>query len=343
LILKNGKKVMSRELSTDYDKIIESVIQQSGYKNKKMLVHQLSKWLEVSETSVYNKLRDRSKFSVDELALICKKLKISLDHIIFNTESQNAYVHFFADGLRYQPRHFSDYIQVIINYFSKIKQLQDVTGYFLANEVPLFHFLSFPNLLYLKLFIWNKINWKIPQVSQKYDFNAFKRDQDLQQSVKYLRDLFNSFHNVEIWNPSILDNTIAQFKYLKDVKIISDKEDIYQFSREMERFIDYLEELTITGYKPQNAKDKQMSAHIFITDLTLGSEIILVKSEQMDMLFQQIDVPNYMHTSDEKMIRNQFAFFENIRKMSTHITHAGEKERLIFFDSLRQRLEWLKH
>lgn len=327
--------------STDYYKIIETIIQQSGFKTKKLLVNQLSKWLEVSETSVYNKLRDRSKFSIEEVALICKKLKISLDGVIFNTETQNAYVHFFADGLRYQPRHYSDYINVIINYFSKIKQLQDVTGYFLANEVPLFHFLSFPNLLYLKLFIWNKINWQMPHVSRTYSFSEFKKDAELQQSVKYLKELFNSFPNIEIWNPSILDNTITQFKYLKDVKIISDKEDIYNFIKEMEKFIDYLEELTLTGFKPQNSKDQKFLTSIYITDLTLGSEIILVKSDQMDMLFQQIDVPNYMHTSDEKMIKNQFSFFENIRKISTHITHAGEKERLIFFNTLRQRLELL--
>ncbi len=329
------------DLSSDYYKIIETIVQQSGYKNKKQMVDDMSQWLGISETSIYNKLRDRSRFTIEEIAYICKKLKISLDGVIFNTESKNAYVHFFADGLRYQPRNFADYVKVIINYFSKIKQLQDVTGYFLANEVPLFHFLSFPNLLYLKLFIWNKINWQIPQVSKSYSFTEFKRDSELQQSVKYLRELFNSFPNIEIWNPSILENTLTQFKYLKDVGIISDRDDIINFKKEMGQLVDYLENLTLTGKKPENSKGQEMSCNIYITDLTLGSEIILVKSDHMDMLFQQIDVPNYMHTSDERMIKNQFSFFENIRKISTHITHAGEKERLIYFNKLRQRLNLL--
>jgi len=329
------------DLRTDYYKIIENIIQQSGYKNKKMMVDDMSQWLEISTSSVYNKLQDRSRFTIEEIAIICKKLKISLDGLIFNTSSKNAYVHFFADGLRYQPRNFADYVNVIINYFSKIKQLQDVTGYFLANEVPLFHFLSFHNLLYLKLFIWNKINWQIPEVSKSYSFSEFKNDSELQQSVKYLKELFNSFPNIEVWNPSILDNTLTQFKYLKDVGIISEKDDIFNFKIEMKQFIDYLEDLTLSGHKPENSKGQKMACNIYITDLTVGSEIILVKSDQMDMLFQQIDVPNYMHTSDERMIKNQVAFFENIRKISTHITHAGEKERLIYFNTLRQRLNLL--
>ena len=154
--------------------------------------------------------------------------------------------------------------------------------------------------------------------------------------------MFNSFPNIEIWNPSILDNTLTQFKYLKDVGIISSQDDIFNFKKEMVQFIDYLEEITLSGHKPENSKSQKMASNIYITDLTLGSEIILVKSDPMDMLFQQIDVPNYMHTSDERMIKNQFSFFENIRKISTHITHAGEKERLIYFNSLRQRLKFLE-
>ena len=57
------------------------------------------------------------------------------------------------------------------------------------------------------------------------------------------------------------------------------------------------------------------------------------------MLSQQIDVPNYMQNSDPKMIDNQFRFFENIRKISTFITNAGEKERLIFFANMREKLK----
>ncbi|MBK9744422.1 MAG: hypothetical protein IPO94_16385, partial [Saprospiraceae bacterium] len=62
----------------------------------------------------------------------------------------------------------------------------------------------------------------------------------------------------------------------------------------------------------------------------IGSEVILVRSENLDLLFQQIDVPNYMRTTDPRMIDNQFRFFENIRKISTHITMTGEKSVLNF-------------
>lgn len=329
------------ENKIEYKDIVAILIKESGFKNQKEMVSHLSKWLHCTETAVYNKLNDRSKFTVEELVIICFKLQISLDSIIYNSHVKSAKVNFFADGLKYKPRHFDDYINNIIGYYTKIKQLHNVKGFFLANEVPLFHFLHFPNLMYLKLYIWNKINWKIPSISNAYRFADFKNNHSLKQSIAVLRDLFHSFPNVEIWNPNMLENTISQFLYLKDVHIINDKDDLYYLKKEFEDLVTYLEELTLTGKKLANSKGQEMECNIYITDLTLGSEVILVKSDQSDMLFQQIDVPNYMQTTDQKMIKNQYDFFENIRKISTFITHAGEKERLIFFARMKQELKKL--
>lgn len=139
----------------------------------------------------------------------------------------------------------------------------------------------------------------------------------------------------------MLDNTIAQFNYLREVRIINQKDDIYYLTKEFKDLVNDLEELTLSGQKPQNYKDERYNCDIFITDLNLGSEVILVKSDQYDLLFQQIDVPNYMQTIDERMVKNQLTFFENIRKISTLITKAGEKERLIFFGKLRNQLDKL--
>ncbi|MBK8625717.1 MAG: hypothetical protein IPN86_09220 [Saprospiraceae bacterium] len=325
----------------EYSKVIELLIKRSGLKNLKETVCKFAEWLDMSEASIYNKVNGRSKFTIEELVIICRKLQVSLDYLIYNSTSNNANIHFFADGLKYKPRNFNDYINNIIGYYTKIKQLQDVTGYFMANEVPLFHFLNFPNLMYFKLYIWNKINWKIPGIPSEYRFADMKNNPELLQSIQVLKELFHSFPNVEIWNPNMLDNTIAQFQYLKDVHIIHDRDDLYYIKKEFSDLIDHLEELTLTGKKSANSHGEEMECDIYLTDLTLGSEIILVKSEQVDMLFQQIDVPNYMQTSDQNMIDNQFRFFENIRKISTLITNAGEKERLIFFANMRQKLQRL--
>jgi hypothetical protein len=323
----------------NYELVINHINKQSGFKNQKEMVIKFSEWLDISEASIYNKINGRSRFSVEELLLICQKTNVSLDNFIQNQQTKNSYVPFYADGLKYKPRNFSDYISNIIGYYTKIRMLKDVHGYFLANEVPMFHLLCFPHLMYLKLYMWNRINWKMEEVSKSFDYQDFKNDADLTQNITILRDLYYSFPDTEIWNPYMLDNTIAQYLYLREINVIKTKDDHIFIKKEFSDLVDYLEDLTTKGKKPFNNKNIEMDCNIYINDINLGSEVILVKSDQYDLLFQQIDVPNYMRTTDQRMVANQFQFFENIKKISTFITYAGEKERLTFFARLRLQLD----
>lgn len=319
--------------------LAEFIIQNSGAKNFKELVTKISKIIDLSETSVYNKLNDRSSFSAPEIIEIYMYFGISLDQIISKHDKHNSFVPFFADGLKFKPRNFTDYINNIIMYYSKIKQWENVHGYFLANEVPMFHLLSFPHLMYMKLYIWNKTNWHIKDLSTDYAFQSIENDFEFKQSLTLLKELYFSFPDTQIWNLNMLDNSITQFQYLIDLGILKNKEDVLQLTQEFKDLINYLEELTFLGHKPKNIKGIENATNIYITDMNIGSEVILVKSDKSDLLFQQIDVPNYMRTNDPKMIENQYAFFENIKKISTHITMTGEKERFKFFKKLREKVE----
>ncbi len=325
-----------------YEQIADNIILHIGLGSQKDTVTTLSKWLGVTETAIYNKLRGRSKFTVEEIHQICTKGNIALDNIFAISTFNRGFVPFFADGLKFKPRSYDDFLNNIINYYSKIQQLKNVHGYFLANEVPLFHFLSFPYLNYLKMYIWNDINWRMPNVTEKYDTRSFIKSPEITMASKVLKEQFHSFPDTEIWNPYMLDNTISQYIYLRDSGIISEKDDIKMIELEFAKLIDYLEALTASGMKPENARGKSMPLEIYITDLSVGSEIILVLSDDFNMMFQQIDVPNYMQTTHDAMIKCQYAFFNKVKEKSVHITKAGEREKRVFFSRMRAQLSRLK-
>lgn len=332
---------MKMKIKVSYTSFIDLLMRSLAFSNKKDAVSSLSKWLGVGESSIYNKLNGRSHFTIEEIFVICQNSNISLDSLIHGTSKFNAFIPFFADGLKYKPRSYQDYINNIIGYYIKVKQLTNVHGYFLANELPLFHFLPFPHLMYLKMYIWNETNWKIPGIGNQYQSNEFVRDPITLHGLKILMDQFYSFPNTEIWNPNMLDNTISQFLYLKDLQIIRDHEDLKNIKEQFNRLIDNLEEITNSGQKPENSRGHKKTCDIFITELNTGSEVILVKSYDVNILFQQVDVPNYMSTIDERMITNQFLYFNNIKKISTHITLAGGKDKHLFFARMRGQLNKL--
>lgn len=322
----------------NHNAIVTYILDQHSYKNLRELVIHLSKLLNLTETSIYNKLQNRTQLNVVELLQIFSHLNLSMDELIQQNTKYNGFVPYFADGLKYKPRSFADYINNIIYYYTKVKQLPNAEGYFLANEIPLSHLLNFPRITYLKFYIWNRTNWKIGNISLDFDSQIIYKDEDLKHSITILKQLFSSFPNTEIWHPQMLDNSLSQYLYLKSLGVINKVEDIEAIKNEFFELVDFLEELTLTGLKPANAKGEQKECNIYFTELNIGSEVILVRSNELSMLFQQIDVPNYMRTTNERMIEHQQIYFDNIKNISTHITKTGEMARYRYMSILRKKI-----
>jgi hypothetical protein len=319
-------------------KFVSELISSLGFSTQKQAITNLAKWLNLKESSVYNKVNGRSHFTIEELYIITQNTEISFDTIFGKSLKTSAYIPFYADGFKYKPRNYTDYILNITGYYVKAKQMTNVHGYFLANEVPMFHFLQFPNLLYLKLYVWNKINWNIPGISNEYMPSELNNDAPFTHATKVLKDQFYSFASSEIWTPYMLDNTISQIKYLRNMEILTSSDDIITIKKELMQLIFYLEDLTNVGHKPENSKGQVFECDIYITDLSLGSEVIMVKSDDGSMLFQQLDVPNYMHSRDDKLLENQYNFFTKIKALSIHITKSAEIEKNFFFKRMKDQL-----
>jgi hypothetical protein len=317
----------------------EAIISKFPGLKKKEIIAILSKMLGTTETAIYNKLSDRSSFAVEEVCVICDELGISVDELLREANENHTFIPFYSDGLKYSPRSFPEYLRKISSYFSVVKKMENAEGYFIANELPLFHFLDFPFLMYLKFYIWNDINWRIEGLNKFYDPGMVTLHPEFIAESNLLKDYFRSFDTTEIWNANILDNTIIQFKYLVDKGIISRSDDKANIIRELNNLVDYLERMVDTGKKPANIKDVQRTGHVYFTELMLGPELILVKTDTGTMLFQQLDTPNYMRSTSKRLTDKIWQQFVTIRKRTTDITDAGEVVKHKLFVSFRAKID----
>jgi hypothetical protein len=335
-------KIIAMKSFLAYDQIVEQLVQELNFPSQKDLVLYLVKLLKLKEASIYNKLNGRSHFNIEELFAICSSANISLDSILQQNAKYKSLVPYYSEGLKYMPRTYQEYFINLIKYYSKIKKMEQVKGYFLASEVPQFHMLFFPRLMYLKMYLWNHLNWNIPGYGHDYKPDDFIKSSEIKYNVDILKDLFYSFPTVEIWNPSMLDITISQILYLRDLKIITDKKELEKIIKELNDLIAYLENLTITGLKVLDKKKAHSTCEIYIADLAVGSELILVKSSDGDLLFQQLDSPNYIMTIDKKMCDYINTYIDKIKQKATLITKSGAKDKKLFFMRMREQLKRLE-
>jgi len=326
-----------------YDQIMTYLLDQVGYSKKTQnhLVSVMSKILKCKEATVYNKIIGRSRFTVEELFLIARELNVSLDNIIYkDAPDRNSFL-FSADGLRFRPRLYKDYIDNIILHFGMLKAFDSPRGIFLANEVPLFHFLRFPNLFYLKLYIWNITNWKIPNLSEYYAPESITNDPEIQHSARILYSLFNSFHSTEIWNPSMLETTIAQIRYLIQSNRITNPKHISDLIANLHALTNYLEQIANLGYKVNHQNENKSTIEIYINELLTNAEIILIEAEGKSILYNQFDLPNYIKSSEPLVCDYAKGWLNNIISKSTSITKTGDRDKKLLFRKLNKSIEQL--
>ena len=113
------------------------------------LVDELADLLEVSSDSAYRRLRGETALSIDEVYKICNKYKISLDSIAGTTSGT---VSFDYTQFRKEEKNFELYLKGILTDLKKIASFDNKQIIFAAEDIPLFHYFSFPELTAFKIF-----------------------------------------------------------------------------------------------------------------------------------------------------------------------------------------------
>jgi hypothetical protein len=71
----------------------------------------------------------------------------------------------------------------------------------------------------------------------------------------------------------------------------------------------------------------------------MGDNMVLLQLDNNRIVSLNHNVINYVMTRDEKFVEYTYATVQSILKKSALISEVGEKERRLFFDKLRDKIE----
>ncbi|MBK9271339.1 MAG: hypothetical protein IPM48_07055 [Saprospiraceae bacterium] len=293
--------------------------------------HNFAKWLsealDISITAAYKKINAQNKLTVSDLMDLTSKVQFSLDQAMASKLSP---IPFMSDAIRRTPEHPAEYFQNLANHLQFLKELKDLKYMFLANEVPIFHFMCFPELIYFKLFVWNYTVWQkdFGTKGLKYDPEPFRRDQGLSDAILNCKSIYYTFPGIEIWNNRMFDLILDQIKYFVHLRSFRSKNDITALLDELFKLWKHLENMAESATKPNQADpSKSPSIRIYNNDLISSSETILVNSSLVNLLFLSVDYPNIIRTHDKRMIDHARNWLNQTLKHCNLISGEGERER----------------
>lgn len=313
-------------------------IENKFFSDKKDLLIELEEILHLQRSSVYKKVRGESALSLEEAEILCKHFRISLDDVLGLAEDK---IYFDFPALYGSVSNEKEFLDPIFNDLVKLKNLDPVI-YYATKELPLFYYFFSMRLIAFKFhvfynFIWRKKDEKLIS----FDFKKYSKDEDFKKNVSTIHELYSSLNSIEIWNTSVLDNSLNQIKYFLESGLFTRPQDSLELCNDLENLIDVLE-VQINNKKKSTSGISNNKVHgsfeLYNNEIAHTNNVIFVKSETRDAVYCTYDNPNFMRSISPQLCQYTENWFNKLLSNSIPITFGTLKDKMNFINQLREKL-----
>ncbi|HWH62038.1 MAG TPA: hypothetical protein VNS50_02125 [Ginsengibacter sp.] len=302
------------------------------------LVDAIAEQLNLSNDSAYRRIRGEKHLTFDEIQILAAYFKISLDSFL---HLQNDALIFWGKNINREQFDFENYLQGIVNQLGFFMPAKEKQMYSLNKDIPIFHHFMFPELAAFKCYFWSRYDLDYP----KFNKGQFLIDDFIDifnKTGRKISDLYLQIPSVEIWNMDCINTTIRQIDYYRETRIFKSQEDIKTVYNCLEKLVNHIELQVECGYKFPYQKPQQenkVKYGFYINDFFLGDNTTLVEIDGQRLVFISHNVINYMMTKNTEFIDYTFETLRILLKKSTLISETSEKDRQLFFERLRERID----
>ena len=306
------------------------------------LPDELCDLLDISADSAYRRLRGEKSLTFSELKIICEKFHVSLDQVL---NLQNDTVAFRAPDLTANYKSFADYLTNIMMGVKFFHQYKEKKMMYLCKDAPLWDFYIFPELAAFKTFFFlRSVRSESQYFQKKFSIKEFPFEDCYAIGQETLK-LFNEIPCEELWNNESWNSTINQVAYYREAGVFKSNDDCEMVIDSISRSIDHLEKQAAVGQKfMPGDTDLRYRAPIqfYVNDLIIGNNTIYGEVDGNKISWVTYSVLNILVTKEKRFNEHIFSNFNTLKSRSALVSGTNERERVKFFNSLRDKVNALR-
>jgi len=317
------------------DQLFDRILQQ--YNKRSEAVDHLCKLLSVGKDAVYRRLRGESLISPDEIEVLARHYHLSIDRFIFKEQEQ---VRFTYSSLNQQVRTFDQYLEEILEQMMNFLHLPEQHFYYCTKDIPIFTYMYFPELIRFKLYIWGWTTFGFEFLENK-PFHFDLVPYPTLKLAEQIAEVYNQMPSTELWNLSLVENTLHQIEYLATIGQFQDPEDALTVCDALGKMVLHCRNMAEAGSKgnPGGALPaKRENFHLYHNELVSTNNIILVESDTIQGLFTVFGNPNFLFTTDEQLLAHTKQWLEKLIAKSNSLSRENKRQREWFFNRLDRRI-----
>lgn len=295
------------------------------------MVNVIDNMLQLGKDKVYRRINGEVPFSFLELAIISKKLDISLDHIVSSEYVKKQPSEFIFDGSVNPASHYYILLEEIVNLLKSANGKDGTEGGEATNNIPQPLYFMYENISRYFLFKWKcqfenseKISYEkvtIPKKLRKLQLDNIKAFQYL-SNTDYIFDNLLFRHLVSEIKSFKLNNLISY----KDCQLI--KSDLF-------KILNDINELSKTGC----FKESGNTLNIYISNTEIHTSYCYIRTPDQKVSLVKAFSLNGITAVDEETFNKVKVWTDSLKRQSTLISVTGEKERVEFIDEQYKIIE----
>jgi len=279
--------------------------------------------LNLKKGALYKRMNGNTALTASELINISDHFHISLDDVLLSDKL----VSFRHQALRNESTKGTDFLVLIDTYMTMLNHDDNSKLLYLANELPLFYYISREYIFNFLVSVWNHLHWEegtlcIDERSHLGDMvNHYKKE---------ISDYYENCPVTEIWNSNMLADLYQKIIFCVTIRAFANVAFIDKLILDIEELIESLKKITLEGVWNSNRTDK-IDLKIYLNEFGSYLNMALYESDNYKNTFIGFDYPQFIVSGNHEFYEYALNWTEKIKRRSVLISSEGLQNRELFF------------
>ena len=290
---------------------------------EKSLNDEIANILNKSYDAAHRRTSMKAKFSLEESIELAKYYQISLDQFL---ENENTVLVKKTKAVNKTEDLYS-FFENSLEIFNSLNLSKSSVIFYSAKDIPFFYTLSDTLLSRFKIYAWMNL------LNSKQVFIPFKefKPEPFNSKTKILKELYEEQNVIELWNDNTVSSILLQVSFYSEIGLLNTQDAISILS-ELEDLIKYIESKTENNPRFQ----------IYQNELAHLSNDIFIDNGEQSSLAIPCNMFGYLIIKDKNTCKETLNCFEHQIMNCKSLNTAGNRDRKLFFNRMRQKIHGLK-
>ena len=304
-------------------------------------VDDVAEQLDISNDSAYRRIRGEKQITFEEIGKLTRHYKISLDNFL-HLESDS----FIFNGRISNITNESDFtyekwLETDLQQLEHLSQFPKKHFYILAKEMPFLYYFYIPEVAAFKSYFFKK---SIIEYNEMRGIK-FSLDDDHSRILTISNKIANTYSKIpstEIWHEENITNTLRQLEFYKLTGNLKSDSDAFCILDKLEELLNHLELQAEAGKKfiyGGNPNHSSTNIIMYVNEIIWGDNMIHVDLGSSSITYINHSVLNFITTRDEMFNSYMRKTIGILASKSTQVSSANEKDRLVFFNKMREKIK----